>query len=186
MPNKEIPLKLIILDRDGVINQDSDQYVKSIDEWIPLPRSIEAIAMLSKAGYEIHVATNQSGLARGYFTEDTLSKMHDKMLELVNSAGGKIQSIKFCPHGPDDNCKCRKPNSGMFEEIASELKLSNLAGSFTVGDSSRDLIAGSKLHSAPVLVKTGKGERTITKGDMPANTVIFDDLMSFAQHLLSS
>lgn len=185
MPHKETPLKLIILDRDGVINQDSDEYVKSADEWIPLHGSIEAIAMLSKAGYEIHIATNQSGLARGYFTEDTLSHMHDKMLGLVNEAGGEIQSIKFCPHGPDDNCKCRKPDAGMFEEIASDLKIDDLAGSFTVGDSARDLVAGSKLRSAPVLVKTGKGERTIAKGDIPANTVIFDDLISFAQHLLN-
>lgn len=185
MPHKETPLKLIILDRDGVINQDSDEYVKSTDEWIPLPGSIEAIAMLSKAGYKIHVATNQSGLARGYFTEGTLNKMHDKMLGLINAAGGKIQSIKFCPHGPDDNCRCRKPDSGMFEEIAADLNLANLDGSYTVGDSARDLYAGEKLESSPILVRTGKGERTIAKGDMPLNTLIFDDLYSFAKFLLN-
>lgn len=184
MPHKESPLKLIILDRDGVINQDSDEYVKSVDEWMPLSGSIEAIAMLSKAGYEIHIATNQSGLARGYFTAETLNAMHRKMLGLIEAAGGRIKSVKYCPHGPDDRCKCRKPDSGMFQEIATELGLESLKGSYTVGDSARDLYAGSKLQSSPILVKTGKGERTIAKGDIPTETLIFSDLAAFARHIL--
>ena len=184
MTNQNKQHKLIILDRDGVINYDSDEYVKSIGEWIPLPESIEAIAKLSKAGYTIFVATNQSGLARNLFTIDTLNAMHSKMNHLVEEAGGKIEAIKFCPHGPNDNCDCRKPLPGMFKQIAEDLGLDDLKGSYTVGDSARDLHAGCQLQSNPILVRTGKGLRTIAKGDMPSNTVIYDDLMAFAESLM--
>jgi len=176
--------KLIILDRDGVINYDSDEYVKSTAEWIPLPGSIEAIAKLSKAGYRIFVATNQSGLARNYFTAETLEAMHAKMMTLVEEAGGKIEAIKYCPHGPDDNCNCRKPLPGMFEQIAQDLGIDDLKHSYTVGDSARDLHAGCQLQSKPILVRTGKGLRTIQKGDIPPNTIIFENLMAFAESLL--
>lgn len=178
-------LKLIILDRDGVINEDSDQYVKSTDEWIPLSGSIQAIADLSNAGYTICIATNQSGLARKYFTSNTLEEMHQKMHDLVNKAGGSIHTIKHCPHGPNDNCKCRKPLPGMFEEIAIEFNLSDLSGTYTVGDSARDLYAGSSLNSLPILVRTGKGEQTILKGDFPKNTQFHDDLAAFAHSILN-
>ncbi len=184
MTNQNKQHKLIILDRDGVINYDSDEYVKSISEWMPLPKSIEAIAKLSKAGYTIFVATNQSGLARNFFTIDTLNAMHSKMNNLVEGAGGKIEAIKYCPHGPNDNCDCRKPLPGMFKQIAEDLGLDDLKGSYTVGDSARDLYAGCQLQSIPILVRTGKGLRTIAKGDMPSNTVVYDDLMAFAESLL--
>lgn len=179
------PRKLIILDRDGVINQDSDEYVKSPDEWIPLPGSIEAIADLYKAGFTICVATNQSGLARNYFTTDTLDQMHQKMISLVEEAGGKIHSIEFCPHGPDDNCDCRKPLPGMFRAIANRFELANLVNVRTVGDSLRDLQAGKELGCATFLVRTGKGERTLSSGkSLPEGTVIFNDLREFADKIM--
>jgi len=179
------PRKLIILDRDGVINQDSDEYVKSTDEWIPLPGSIQAIADLHKAGFTICVATNQSGLARNYFTTNTLNQMHQKMIGLVEDAGGKIHSIEFCPHGPDDNCECRKPLPGMFRTIANRFKLENLEDVRTVGDSLRDLQAGKKLGCDTFLVRTGKGERTLSSGkELPEGTIICNDLRAFADSLL--
>lgn len=180
------PNKLIILDRDGVINEDSDQYVKSLEEWLPIKGSIEAIADLSKAGYTLCVATNQSGLARNYFDESTLHAMHKKLTNLVSEKGGIIHTIEYCPHGPDDNCECRKPLPGMFKKIAETFELSDLSGSYTIGDSARDLVAGCELNSQPVLVKTGKGLKTISAKNHPENTLIFDDLNAFAKHLLSS
>ena len=179
------PSKLVILDRDGVINQDSDAYVKSVEEWIPIPGSIEAIASLSKAGYTVCIATNQSGLARQYFTLDTLNAMHHKLVALVKEQGGEIDSIEYCPHGPDDNCDCRKPLPGMFSNIAKRFELTDLSGSHTVGDSLRDLEAGAALNSQPVLVKTGKGIRTLDSGKaLPEGTQIFSDLNHFVQALI--
>ncbi|WP_297311046.1 D-glycero-beta-D-manno-heptose 1,7-bisphosphate 7-phosphatase [Neptuniibacter sp.] len=180
------PEKLIILDRDGVINQDSDEYVKSVDEWIPIEGSIEAIADLHKAGFTICIATNQSGLARKYFTLATLDAMHEKLRSLVESNGGKIHSIEFCPHGPDDNCDCRKPLPGMFRTIADKFKLDDLTGCTTVGDSLRDLEAGSKLNCTTILVRTGKGERTLSAGkELPNGTIVFDNLRAFADSILN-
>jgi len=179
------PSKLIILDRDGVINQDSDEYVKTTDEWIPIPGSIEAIADLYKAGFTICIATNQSGLARGYFSEDTLTAMHTKLISLVEKHGGKIHSIYFCPHGPDDNCQCRKPLPGMFKQVAEAFKLEDLTNTRSVGDSLRDLEAGNILNCKTYLVETGKGMRTIDSGKkLPEGTVIFKDLRAFADSLI--
>lgn len=179
------PTKLIILDRDGVINQDSDAYVKSVDEWIPLDGSVDAIAILSKAGYTICIATNQSGLARGYFSEDTLHAMHTKMKGLIADAGGQIHSIHYCPHGPDDNCTCRKPLPGMYRAIADSFGLTDLSGATTVGDSLRDLQAGAELNCTTALVKTGKGVRTLNSDNaLPTGTKIFDDLMGFTKSIL--
>src|SRR5438552_3799866 len=125
-------MKLIILDRDGVINHDSDAYIKSPEEWTPIPGSVEAIARLHREGYHVIVVTNQSGVARGLFDLNVLSKIHNKMLEAVRAAGGQIEAIFFCPHGPDDGCACRKPLPGMFEEIMERMK-SNLRGVYAVG-----------------------------------------------------
>lgn len=178
--------KIIVLDRDGVINYDSDAYVKSTEEWLPLPGSIEAIANLYKAGYRIFIATNQSGLARGYFTLDTLHAMHAKMLALIEEKGGRVEEILYCPHGPNDACTCRKPLPGMFRQIANSCNLDDLSSSYTVGDSLRDLEAGSLLNSQCVLVKTGKGERTLNSSKpLPAGTLIYDDLLSFVTALLN-
>lgn len=180
--------KLIILDRDGVINEDSDDYVKSVDEWIPIPGSIEAIASLSKAGYTIAVATNQSGIGRGLFDLDELEKMHQKLNQLVLDAGGDIAGIFYCPHVPDDKCNCRKPRPGLVDAIAYELQMP-VSGSYIVGDTRRDLEAGFVRGCVPILVKSGKGSRTALSlaQDNPtlfSKTLIFENLSTFVHQLL--
>jgi D-glycero-D-manno-heptose 1,7-bisphosphate phosphatase len=179
--------KLIILDRDGVINEDRDDYVKSSDEWIPLPGSLEAIALLNQAGYQIAVATNQSGLARGYFNINDLHAMHSKMDKLLKPLG-HIDSIFFCPHTDANACDCRKPLPGMMKEIALRYKKNQsvmpLLGVPIVGDSLRDLQAGVTLGASPHLVLTGKGSKTLDKGGLPEDTQVHADLMAFATALL--
>lgn len=176
-------MKLIILDRDGVINQDSDDYIKSVEEFIPLPGSLEAIARLSQAGYRVAVATNQSGIARGYYDIPTLNAMHDKLRQMLNSLGGNIEMIAFCPHGPDDNCDCRKPKPGMYLDIARRMELS-LKGVPVIGDSLRDLQAAQAVGAQPILVRTGKGERTLAKGDGLEGIPVYDDLAAAVAALL--
>ena len=156
-------MKLLILDRDGVINQDSDAYIKSLDEWIPIPGSIEAIAQLRKAGWTVAVATNQSGIARGYYSLATLDAMHARLRELVAAQGGEVGLIVYCPHGPDDGCDCRKPRPGMLRTIANHYAV-DLAGVWFVGDSKGDLEAARAVDAQPVLVMTGKGEQTLKIG----------------------
>ncbi|WP_348521998.1 D-glycero-beta-D-manno-heptose 1,7-bisphosphate 7-phosphatase [Chromohalobacter sp. 48-RD10] len=175
---------LVILDRDGVINQDSDDYVKSLDEFLPYPQAIEAIARLSQAGWTVAVATNQSGIARGYFDVATLEAMHAKMQELVNAAGGKIDHIAYCPHGPDDGCSCRKPLPGLLNGIRDVLKLETLEGAWMVGDSLRDLQAGDAAGCQSSLVRTGKGAHTEQKGEGLDHARVFDDLAAFTDWLL--
>lgn len=182
------PSKLIILDRDGVINEDRDDYVKSIQEWVPLPGSLEAIALLNQAGYQIAIATNQSGLARGLFNINDLHAMHRKMADLLKPMGGQIDTIFFCPHVDANGCECRKPLPGLMNEIALRYKKNNsvspLAGIPIVGDSLRDLQAGMSLGASPHLVLTGKGQKTLSQGGLPEGTLIHADLMAFAQDLL--
>lgn len=177
-------MKLIILDRDGVINYDSDAYIKSLEEWIPLPGSIDAIARLSKAGWTVAVATNQSGIGRGYYDEATLQSMHDQLAKLVAEQGGQVDLIRYCPHAPEAGCDCRKPASGLFRQIAEHFK-QPLAGVPTVGDSLRDLEAGCAVGCRPYLVRTGKGASTEHK-TLPAGTLVFDDLAAVVDHLLES
>lgn len=175
-------MKLLILDRDGVINYDSDAYIKSLEEWLPLPGAVEAIARLSQAGWTVAVATNQSGLARGYYDLATLDAMHTRLRELVAEQGGEVGLIVHCPHGPDEGCACRKPKPGMLQQIAAHYA-TPLDGVWFVGDSRGDLDAALAVHCQPVLVKTGKGERTLSK-PLPAGTLIFDDLAAIADQLL--
>lgn len=176
--------KLIILDRDGVINEDSDAYVKSLAEWIPIAGSIEAIARLSQDGWLVAIATNQSGLARGYFDRTTLQAMHARLQALVMEQGGRVDLIRFCPHGPDDLCDCRKPRSGLFLEIAEHFDMS-LTGVPVVGDSLRDLEAGVAVGCRPFLVRTGKGAQTELK-PLPEGTRVFDNLAAVADFLLEN
>ncbi|WP_222910179.1 D-glycero-beta-D-manno-heptose 1,7-bisphosphate 7-phosphatase [Pseudomonas sp. DNDY-54] len=178
-------MKLIVLDRDGVINEDSDAYVKTLDEWIPIPGSLEAIARLCEAGWTVAVATNQSGLARGLFDAIALGDMHFKMQRLVMEQGGRIDLIVHCPHGPDDGCDCRKPLPGLFQQIAEHFHLENLKGVPVVGDSHRDLHAGMRLGGVPYLVRTGKGMKTL-EGTLPPGTQVFDDLAAVTDHLLGA
>ncbi|MDO8704720.1 MAG: D-glycero-beta-D-manno-heptose 1,7-bisphosphate 7-phosphatase, partial [Sulfuricaulis sp.] len=177
-------MKLVILDRDGVINHDSDEYIKSPEEWAPIPGSLEAIARLHRAGYKIVVATNQSGVGRGLFDMDRLARIHAKMLEAVRAKGGEIDAIFFCPHKPEDNCRCRKPQPGLFLEIAERLKV-NLNGVYAVGDSERDVITARLVAARPVLVRTGKGKRTLKKSKALADVPVFDDFAAFTDNLLS-
>lgn len=175
-------MKLIVLDRDGVINYDSDAYIKTVDEWQPLPGAIAAIARLHQAGWTVAVATNQSGLARGYYDEAELHAMHDKMRALLAEQQADIGLIAFCPHGPDDACDCRKPNTGLLLQIAEHYN-TRLEGVWFVGDSLRDLQAAVTVRAQPVLVKTGKGVDTARK-ELPAGTLVFDDLAAVADALL--
>jgi D-glycero-D-manno-heptose 1,7-bisphosphate phosphatase len=175
-------MKLLILDRDGVINHDSDAYIKTLDEWIPLPGAVEAIARLSRAGWTVAVATNQSGLARGYYDQAALNAMHARLRQLVAEQGGELGLIVHCPHGPDDGCDCRKPKPGMLRQIAAHYGVS-LAGVWFVGDSSRDLKAALAVGCQPVLVKTGKGLLTLAQ-PLPAGTLVFDDLAAVASQLI--
>ncbi|NWA27497.1 D-glycero-beta-D-manno-heptose 1,7-bisphosphate 7-phosphatase [Pseudomonas gingeri] len=175
-------MKLLILDRDGVINQDSDAYIKSVEEWIPLPGSIEAIAQLSRAGWTVAVATNQSGIARGYYDIATLEAMHERLRSLVAQQGGSLGLVVYCPHGPDEGCACRKPKPGMLRTIAEYYGVS-LARLWFVGDSLGDLEAAQAVDCQPVLVKTGKGEKTLGK-TLPVGTLVFDDLAAVAAELI--
>ncbi len=177
-------MKLIILDRDGVINQDSDEFIKSADEFIPIPGSLEAISRLNHAGFSVMVATNQSGLARGLFSVETLNMMHDKLRRLLSAFGGHIDGIFYCPHGPDDACECRKPKTGLFTDIAQRSNC-DLSDVFVVGDSLRDLQAAEAVGAKPVLVKTGKGLRTLEHADTIKHIPVYDNLSHFVDNLLT-
>jgi D-glycero-D-manno-heptose 1,7-bisphosphate phosphatase len=178
-------MKLIILDRDGVINHDSDAFIKSPDEWIPIPGSLEAIARLNQAGYRVVVSTNQSGIARGLFNMLTLNAIHQKLHTSAQLVGARIDAVFFCPHAADDNCDCRKPKPGMMQEIAKRFDVS-LKGVPTVGDSLRDLQAGFVAGCTPYLVTTGKGQKTLAKGGLPPGTTVHTDLAAVVSHLLKT
>ncbi|OZI40978.1 D-glycero-beta-D-manno-heptose-1,7-bisphosphate 7-phosphatase [Bordetella genomosp. 1] len=176
-------MKLIILDRDGVINQDSDAFVKSPEEWIALPGSLQAIARLNQAGWTVVVATNQSGVARGLFDMATLNAIHGKMRRELAALGGHVDAIFMCPHGPDDGCACRKPLPGMLIDIAHRYDV-HLAGVPAVGDSLRDLQAAAAAGCQPWLVGTGNGSKTRAKGGIPENTREAADLAAVVDTLL--
>ncbi len=177
-------MKLIILDRDGVINQDSDAFIKSPEEWIPIAGSLEAIARLNQAGYTVVVATNQSGIARKLFDMEILNAIHYKMHTAAQHAGASIDAIFYCPHAADSNCDCRKPKPGMIREIALRYDI-ELKGVPIVGDSLRDLQAGFILGCAPHLVLTGKGETTLAAGGLPPGTQVHHNLTTMVEYLLS-
>jgi D-glycero-D-manno-heptose 1,7-bisphosphate phosphatase len=178
--------KLVILDRDGTINQDSDDFIKSPEEWIPLPGALEAIARLNHAGWQVVVASNQSGLGRGLFDMATLNAMHAKMNKHLSAVGGRIDAVFFCPHGPEDKCPCRKPLPGLFEQIAERLGM-DLKGTHVVGDSLRDLQAGVAVGCTPHLVHTGKGaafQGQPLPTTFPSHTLTHADLAGFVDWLL--
>ena len=176
-------MKLIILDRDGVINVDSALYIKSPAEWKPIEGSLEAIARLNQAGYRVVVATNQSGIGRGLFDMDTLNAMHEKMHKRLAAVGGRVDAIFYCPHTADEKCDCRKPKPGMFERIAKLYNI-DLKGVPTIGDSLRDLQAGSAAGCTPFLVRTGKGEKTVADGGLPEGTTVHANLAAAIDALL--
>ncbi|MDO6441815.1 D-glycero-beta-D-manno-heptose 1,7-bisphosphate 7-phosphatase [Marinobacter sp. 2_MG-2023] len=180
---------LIILDRDGVINKYDGSYICSVDEWQPIPGSIEAVARLCKAGHRIAVATNQSGIARGFYGTDVLDAMHGKLEKLLEVHGGSIGFIAYCPHHPDDGCQCRKPLTGLLKQIRDHFKLDDLKGAVMVGDSRMDLEAGVAEGCQSVLVRTGNGkdtERHLKSRSIPgASVAIHDNLSAFADAFLS-
>ncbi len=181
------PIKLIILDRDGTINHDSADYIKSPDEWLPLPGALEAIARLNHAGWHVVLASNQAGLGRGLFEVSDLNAIHAKMHQQLQAVGGRIDAVFFCPHTPDDACQCRKPASGLFEQIADRYAM-DLKGVPVVGDSERDLLAGVAVGCEPHLVLTGKAQDLRGRGlppTYPPHTQVHEDLSSFADYLLT-
>lgn len=175
-------MKLIVLDRDGVINFDSDRFIKTPEEWRPIPGSLEAIATLNQRGYRIVVATNQSGIGRGLLDMAAFNAINDKMTRSLAQVGGRIDAVFYCPHAADAHCECRKPKAGMLREIGRRFN-SDLKDVPAVGDALRDLQAASDVGATPVLVTTGKGKITLKEGNLPPDTQVFDDLAAFARRL---
>ena len=175
-------MKLVILDRDGTIKHDIDHHIKSPSEWRPIEGSLEAIARLAQAGYRIVVATNQSGIARGFFDTRTLFAIHDSLNRALAQVGGRIDAFFFCPHKAEDRCACRKPQPGMLLEVARRFNVA-LDDTYMVGDAQRDLEAAAAAGARPVLVLTGKGAATRDAGKLPPGTQVFADLAAFAAHL---
>lgn len=178
-------MKLLILDRDGVINYEHEDFIKTPEEWIPIPGSLEAIARINSLGYTVVVCTNQSGLSRKLYTVETLNQIHKKMLDSVVEHGGKIDSVFYCPHLPIDNCNCRKPKTQMITDICARFGLKNAQNIMMVGDSLRDLQTIHAAGGIPVLVKTGNGIKTINDAKIPDNTIVFEDLLSFSNYLIN-
>ncbi len=184
--------KIIILDRDGVINQDSDDFIKSPDEWVAIDGSLEAISRLSNAGYAVYVLSNQSGIARGLFSLMTLESIHEKMIQQVENNNGKISGIYFCPHGPKDHCDCRKPLAGLYEQLAADLGFAShtlFKNVPSIGDSIRDLEAATVVGATPILVQTGKGRQSqLTLQETPEHHLYgvnqYVDLAAYVDHLL--
>lgn len=179
-----MPGRLVVLDRDGVINRESREFIKAPDEWVPLAGSLEAIARLTRAGFTVAVASNQSGLARGLFDKPTLGAIHDKMLAAVAAAGGRIDRVEVCPHGPDDGCDCRKPAPGLLLRLGRGYGI-DLRGVACIGDSERDLVAARAVGARAILVRTGNGRRTeellLQRGE---SVEVYEDLFAAAEHLI--
>ena len=177
-------MKLVILDRDGVINFDSDHFIKSPAEWKAIPGSLEAIARLNQAGFKVVIATNQSGIGRGLFDMDTLNAIHEKMHRAAQAVGARVDAIFYCPHAADSKCDCRKPKPGMLQRISACFNI-DLKGVHAVGDSLRDLQAAVAAGANPILVLTGKGSDTRAHDQLPEGTLVFDDLSKAVDHILA-
>jgi D-glycero-D-manno-heptose 1,7-bisphosphate phosphatase len=177
-------MKLVILDRDGVINVDSDQFIKSPEEWKPIPGSLEAIARLNHAGYRVVVASNQSGIGRGLFDMAALNAINEKMYKALAQVGGRIDALFYCPHPAEANCSCRKPKPGMFEDIARRFNMS-LGGVPSIGDSLRDIQAAAEAGGEPMLVLTGKGAKTQASGALPAGVRVYQDLAEAVRAIIA-
>lgn len=168
-------MKLVILDRDGVINFDSDKFIKRPEEWKPIPGALEAVARLNHAGFHVVIATNQSGIGRGLFDMTMLNAINEKMIDALGQVGGRLDAVFYCPHSAETDCSCRKPKTGMFEEIGQRFN-APLRGIPSVGDSLRDLQASAAVEAQPILVLTGKGEKTLAAGGLPDNTKVYPNL----------
>ena len=177
-------MKLVILDRDGVINQDSDQFIKNTTEWKQIPGSLNAIARLNHAGYRVVIASNQSGIGRGLFDMGAVNAINEKMYRALAQVGGRIDALFYCPHAADANCECRKPKPGMFIDIAQRFNV-DLGGVPAIGDSLRDLQAAAAAGAQPMLVLTGKGARTEAAGELPNGTPVFKDLAEAVRNIVA-
>lgn len=175
-------MKLVILDRDGVINVDSAKFIKNPSEWNPIPGSLEAIARLNHMGYRVVIASNQSGVGRGLFDMGTLNAINDKMYRALAHVGGRVDALFYCPHAADSNCDCRKPKPGMLIDIGQRFNV-DLTGVPSVGDALRDLQAAHAVGAQPMLVLTGKGKQTKAAGDLPDGTLVFADLAEAVRHI---
>lgn len=178
-------MALIILDRDGVINEDSDDFIKSPDEWRAIPGSLEAIARLTRHNYQVVVVSNQSGIGRRKFSIDALNAIHLKMHSHLTQYGGTIDAIFFCPHTPRDECSCRKPKPGLYNQVSDRLRVS-LSKVFCIGDKMTDVQAIKSAGGKPILVKTGNGQKEIDDGNVPAGIPIYKNLASFVDELLAN
>ena len=176
--------RLVVLDRDGVINRESQDFIRTPDEWVPLPGSIQAIADLTRAGFTVVVATNQSGVGRGLFTAATLAAIHARMTHTLEAAGGRLAGIFVCPHRPEDACECRKPRPGLLRQIEAHFGVT-LRGQPSIGDSYRDLQAAWQVGARAMLVRTGNGPETERQLDGWANTELFTDLAAAAALLIA-
>jgi len=176
-------MALIIIDRDGVINEDSDDYIKSPDEWVAIPGSLEAIGKLSQNGYQIVVVTNQSGIGRKLFTIETLNAIHIKMNTHLTQFGGVVDAIFFCPHVPKDDCSCRKPKPGLYNDVSERLRIP-LNKVYCIGDKMTDIKAIQSAGGKPILVRTGNGQTEIDQGLVPDGIPVYDDLASFVDELV--
>ena len=176
--------RYVILDRDGTINVDSDAFIKSPEEWLPLPGSLEAIVLLNRHGYKVVVITNQSGVGRGLFDLSTLEAMHDKMRSMLGELGGQIEAIYVCPHAPDHDCSCRKPKPGLFQMFARDKQV-DLQNVYSIGDSLRDMEASLAAGASPILVKTGKGLKTLANHPQ-LKLPIFENLYDAAKHIVAT
>ncbi|HTO45930.1 MAG TPA: D-glycero-beta-D-manno-heptose 1,7-bisphosphate 7-phosphatase [Burkholderiales bacterium] len=177
-------MKLVILDRDGVINVDSDQFIKSPEEWTAIPGSLEAIAKLNHAGYRVVIASNQSGIGRGLLDMAALNAINAKMYKALAQLGGRIDALFYCPHPAEANCDCRKPKPGMFEDIARRFN-ADLGGVPGIGDSLRDMQAAATAGAQPMLVLTGKGAKTQAGGGLPSGTRVYRDLAEAARAIIA-
>ncbi|MEM7027781.1 MAG: D-glycero-beta-D-manno-heptose 1,7-bisphosphate 7-phosphatase [Pseudomonadota bacterium] len=177
-------MALIILDRDGVINEDSDEYIKSPDEWHAIPGSLEAISRLNSNNYQVVVVTNQSGIGRRKFTVDDLNAIHLKMYSHLSQFGGSIDAVFFCPCTPRENCHCRKPKPGLYNQVAERLRVP-MSKVFCVGDKMTDVQAATSAGGKPVLVKTGKGQSEIDEGKVPEGIPVYDNLATFVNELIN-
>ena len=178
-------MKLVILDRDGVINVDSEQFIKNPAEWQAIPGSLEAIARLNHEGYRVVIASNQSGVGRGLFDMDALNAINDKMYRALSQVGGRVDALFYCPHAADSNCDCRKPKPGMFIDIGQRFNV-DLNGVPAIGDALRDLQAAHAVGAQPMLVLTGKGKNTEAAGGLPENTLVFPDLAEAVRHIITA
>lgn len=178
-------IPLIILDRDGVINHDSMEYIKSPDEWHAIPGSLEAIAQLNRVGFRVLIATNQSGVARGFYDLEMLDQIHEKLLRELAAVGGYIEEIFFCPHHPEDNCQCRKPKPGLFFRIEEKYGV-NLKDVFFIGDSLVDMQAAKNSGCKPILVLTGNGKKTLMQNPDLSHIACFADLAAAVDHIVQT